>query len=107
MAEDRFVELYVQVERLNRRYATSPDSLRAHRAELFKAYGTKPEDVERAVAWYRQHPEQGVRALEKIAERLEAEEPPHPPPPSPTEGREGEGRRQKKTEPQRTQRTQR
>lgn len=72
--EGRFVELYVRVERLHRHYAASPDSLRAEREKLFRAEGLKGEDLERAIAWYRDHPERAVQVLEEIAARLEAEQ---------------------------------
>ena len=74
MPEDRFVDLCVRMERLNRRYAASPDSLRLERENLLRAQGVQREDIERAIVWYRQRPDRGLRALEKIAERLEAEE---------------------------------
>jgi DNA-binding transcriptional MerR regulator len=74
MPEDRFVDLYVRMEGLNRRYATSPDSLQAGRAELFRAQGTSPEEIERTIGWYRQHPDRVLKTLEKIVERLEAED---------------------------------
>ena len=73
MSEDRFVDLYLQVERLRQRYPSSPDSLREDRAELFRTRGIKVEDVERAISWYRGHPDRGMVILERIAKRLEEE----------------------------------
>ncbi len=71
--EGRFVDLFVRVERLHRHYAASPDSLRAEREKLFRAEGLKGEDLERAISWYRDHPERAAQVLEKIAARLEAD----------------------------------
>lgn len=73
MSEDRFVDLYLQVERLRQRYPSSPDSLREHREELFRTRGIKAEDIERAISWYRGHPDRGTVMLERIAKQLEAE----------------------------------
>ena len=74
MPEDRFVDLYVRMERLTRRYAAAPDSLRARRVELFRTQATNQGEVERAIDWYRQHPDRVLKILEKIAKRLEAED---------------------------------
>ena len=74
VAEERLVDLYVQMERLNGRYAASSDSLQILRTKLFEASGLKVEDVERSIDWYGQHPERGLKFLEKISERLEKEE---------------------------------
>ncbi len=71
VAEKRFVELYVRVEQLNRRYAASPDSLRMERDRLFRAEGVRREDLEREIAWYRDHPERAAQVLDEIARRLE------------------------------------
>ena len=73
VAEDRLVDLYVQVERLNGRYAASSDSLQILRMKLFEASGLEVEDVERTIDWYGRHPERGLKFLEKISERLEQE----------------------------------
>ncbi len=74
VAEDRLVDLYVQVERLNGRYAASSDSLQILRMKLFEASGLDVEDVERTIDWYGQHPKRGLKFLEKISERLKKEE---------------------------------
>ena len=71
VAEKRFVELYVRVELLNRRYAASPDSLRTERDRLFRAEGVRREDLEREIAWYRDHPERAAQVLDEIAGQLE------------------------------------
>lgn len=75
--EERFVEIYVRVERLNRTCAGSPDSLRAARERFLGSEGMSPKDLERVIAWYRDHPERAARALEKITGRLETERQAH------------------------------
>jgi hypothetical protein len=74
MPEDRFVDLYVRDLDLSRRHASVPDSLRASREALYRSEGMKGEDMDRARAWYRRHPEFALRMMEKVAERLESEE---------------------------------
>jgi hypothetical protein len=74
MAEARYVDLCVRDLGLDRRHASDPESLRNAREALYRTLGVTREDVERTRDWYRRHPERALRAMEKVAERLEAEE---------------------------------
>lgn len=70
LEEDRFVDLYVRSARLNVHYRASPDSLRVLREKLFSEQGVRPADLERAIAWYADHPAGAVRVMERITRRM-------------------------------------